>query len=46
LVDPFFSEGDDSDHQRIIESTPHLAHFEHALPEEPLIFFGSMQTRK
>jgi hypothetical protein len=43
LIDPALPKGNHSDHRGAIESTPNLARPEHALPEEPLIFFWSME---
>src|SRR5216683_4882319 len=44
LVDPVLSEGDHSGHPGAVESTPDLAGFKHALPKEPLVFLGRMET--
>src|SRR3979490_2051242 len=40
MIDPVGPEGDHSRHRGILVSTPDLAGFEPALPEEPLIFLG------
>jgi len=44
LVAPVLLAGDHSSHPGALESTPDLAGFKHALPKEPLVFTGRMET--